>query len=240
MATTVRLKRGTESAVNSYVGQPGELIIDTTNWGLAICDGTTIGGKRAVTTVNGIRPDSTGNINISAAYIGSDAPEDDNHAVIWIDPAGQSDIGLLQETDAMLANRISDASFATNSLATALNYGLFWYSTDNLEDLTGIATNVTSYYNSFNRYIDIPGGTVVIQSKANECTKTNGQVWINIDYTGTGSIAIQVSRDGGTTFTTCQNNQLTNIGSQPAGSSMVWKVTATGPIIIKNIALGCM
>ena len=64
MAVNIKLKRGSADAIRSYVGSAGELVIDTTNWGLVVCDGKTAGGKRPVMAINGTAPDESGNVTI--------------------------------------------------------------------------------------------------------------------------------------------------------------------------------
>lgn len=55
---------------------------------------------------------------------------------------------------------------------------------------------------------------------------------------GTGTITYYISRDGGTTFTQCTLEQLTDISSQPSGTSIVVKVIINGDAILNAIAWG--
>jgi hypothetical protein len=54
----LQLRRGNSTAVSSYTGAAGEVVIDTTNWILYVHDGSTVGGYATTTNVAGI----TGNI----------------------------------------------------------------------------------------------------------------------------------------------------------------------------------
>lgn len=51
MSKTILLKRGSNAAVNNYVGEPGELVIDTDTNKLLLMDGKTLGG-RSITSDN--------------------------------------------------------------------------------------------------------------------------------------------------------------------------------------------
>ena len=42
--TTIQLKRGSKEKLNQYLGQEGELCVDTDSYGLRCFDGTTVGG----------------------------------------------------------------------------------------------------------------------------------------------------------------------------------------------------
>ena len=70
MAVGIKLKRGTAAVIKSYVGTSGEVLIDTTNWGLVLCDGKTAGGYHSVATINNVRPDSNGNVNVAGLPLG--------------------------------------------------------------------------------------------------------------------------------------------------------------------------
>jgi len=54
----LQLRRGNSTAVSTYTGAAGEVVIDTTNWILYVHDGSTVGGYATTTNVAGI----TGNI----------------------------------------------------------------------------------------------------------------------------------------------------------------------------------
>ena len=65
MLTTIKLKRGNEANINKYTAQPGEIVIDETNWSLRLHDGVIVGGhKLAAETA---LKDSAGNV-ISTTY----------------------------------------------------------------------------------------------------------------------------------------------------------------------------
>lgn len=67
------------------------------------------------------------------------------------------------------------------------------------------------------------------------------QTWITADETlNTGSITYEISRNSGTTFTTCTKDSLTDITSQPSGNNLVLRVTITGEAELNAVAWGCM
>lgn len=53
MATQVQLRRGTSAQLSSFTGVPGELIVNTDTWGLAVMDGVTPGGNPVAATGSG-------------------------------------------------------------------------------------------------------------------------------------------------------------------------------------------
>ena len=141
---------------------------------------------------------------------------------------------------------VDEAKFGNVALSDSINLGLLWMCVDDFENTSGIDTSVgaglsiSSYHNSTNHIlVKTDSDTVVIQSTAQQCTKNNDSAWISVDYTGSGSVSAAISRDGGTTFTPCTNNALTSISSQPSGTQIVYKLTVTGAVTIKNVAWGC-
>jgi hypothetical protein len=44
MAARVKLRRGTSTQHQSFIGAEAELTVDTTNWSVRVHDGSTIGG----------------------------------------------------------------------------------------------------------------------------------------------------------------------------------------------------
>jgi hypothetical protein len=55
----LQLRRGNASAISSYLGYAGELVVDTSNWTLYVHDGVTVGGYAATVNTASI----SGNIN---------------------------------------------------------------------------------------------------------------------------------------------------------------------------------
>lgn len=60
MAKRLLIRGGTEAQNNAFVGAERELTIDTTNWGLRIHDGETLGGHAIISTTSPI-PNQIGN-----------------------------------------------------------------------------------------------------------------------------------------------------------------------------------
>lgn len=54
---------------------------------------------------------------------------------------------------------------------------------------------------------------------------------------GTGSIAYSVSRDNGTTWTTCTKETVCSISSQPSGTNVKWKAVITGDAELNGVAV---
>jgi hypothetical protein len=55
---------------------------------------------------------------------------------------------------------------------------------------------------------------------------------------GYGSIVYLISRDNGTTYTTCTKDTLTSISAQPSGTSMILKAVITGNSVLNAVAWG--
>ena len=68
----------------------------------------------------------------------------------------------------------------------------------------------------------------------------NNKVWCNADWQNVsgGSLSVSVSRNGASSWTPLTLGSLTDISSQPAGTSMFLMITATGKLNLKNLAWG--
>lgn len=148
--------------------------------------------------------------------------------------------------DSTLRYLIDENKFSNYSLGRAFNFGLLWLCVELFENTVDVDTSVgagasiENYYDSTNHIINKTGvGYIVLQSLPQTCTKNNADVWAYADWEGTGSVKIEVSRDGGTTFTEIVSDSLTSISSQPSGTAMVCRLTLTGEVILKNVAWGC-
>lgn len=178
------------------------------------------------------------------------AKDGTNESILLGKPDGSLTWGgknvLTSTNETTLKYLIDEAQFSTDSLATAFNYGLLWLCIELFDDTSdvntsvGVGGTVANYHDATNHLIVKTGsGSIVLQSKAQTCSKNNASAWVSVDYTGTGSVTVQISRNNGTNFTTCSNNSITSISSQPSGTSMVCKLTLTGVVTLKNIAWGC-
>lgn len=148
--------------------------------------------------------------------------------------------------DSTLRYLIDENKFSNYSLGRAFNFGLLWLCVELFEDTVdvdtsvGAGSSVANYHDATNHLIAKTGtGSIIIQSKPQTCTKNNDNVWAYADWEGTGSVKIEVSRDGGTTFTEITSDSITGINNQPSGTAMVCRFTLTGVVTLKNIAWGC-
>lgn len=143
---------------------------------------------------------------------------------------------------------ISENTFRNKALASALVnvitrlYVEVFADTVDVDTSKGDGATVISKYFDANKHIfnKTDSGTVTIYSKAKTVSTGNNTAWVYGDYTlNGGSIEFAVSRDGGTTYTVLTHNRTIDISSQPAGTSMIMRVTMTGAVVFNNIAWGC-
>jgi Major tropism determinant N-terminal domain len=81
MATQVQYRRGSSTQVAAFTGALGEMVVDTTNWVLNVCDGVTVGGfnmvgvtaTQTLTNKTLTAPILAGNANVQGNIIGSGA-----------------------------------------------------------------------------------------------------------------------------------------------------------------------
>ena len=149
-------------------------------------------------------------------------------------------------TETTLQYLVEEKGFLAISLGNAFNFGLLWLCVELFEDTNDVNTSVgagasvSSYHDATNHVIKKTGsGSIILQSKPQTCTKNNDNVWAYADWEGTGSVKIEVSRDGGTTFTEITSDSITGINNQPSGTAIVCRLTLTGVVTLKNIAWGC-
>lgn len=153
---------------------------------------------------------------------------------------------LTSENETTLKYLIDETQFSVTALGKSFNYGLLWLCVENFEDTADVNTSigaggsVADYYDATNHLIVKTGtGSIVLQSKSQTCSKNNATAWAYPDWTGSGSLKVEISRDGGTTFTTVASDTMKSISTQPTGTSMVCRLTLTGQVTLKNIAWGC-
>lgn len=108
-------------------------------------------------------------------------------------------------------------AFGVDTIAVSLDY---YYQCNDTTDATGASS-----------------GTVIWDAVACDDVPTKALVEAD-DYYDTGSVTYYISRDGGTTWTECQNDTLTDISSQPSGSSVVLKAVMTGDAYISAVGYG--
>ena len=144
---------------------------------------------------------------------------------------------------------IAENAFRGQALAGAVSNRLATLFVHTFTDVSAIdqtkgngATAVSSYYNAEKHLFDKNAtGTVTIYTVANVVTTGNDMAWAIADWENVdgGSVKLEVSRNGGTTYTVLANDTLTDISGQTAGISMILRITLTGKLKLNNVAWGC-
>jgi Neuraminidase (sialidase) len=83
----------------------------------------------------------------------------------------------------------------------------------------------------------VSGTAMVISNAYSEPVAPTEAMVIADETLNGGTITYYVSRDNGTTWTTCTKETMTNISSQPSGTQLKWKVTMTGNAELNAIAV---
>ena len=144
---------------------------------------------------------------------------------------------------------IAENAFRGQALAAAVSNRLATLFVHTFTDVSAIdqtkgngATAVSNYYNTEKHLFDKNAtGTVTIYTVANVVTTGNNMAWAIADWENVdgGSVKLEVSRNGGTTYTVLANDTLTDISGQTAGISMILRITLTGKLKLNNVGWGC-
>lgn len=144
---------------------------------------------------------------------------------------------------------IAENAFRNRALAGAVGKSLTTLFIHTFTDVSAIdqtkgngAAAVSSYYNAAAHLFDKNAtGTVTIYTTANVVTNGNDKAWAIADWENVdgGNVKLEVSRNGGTTYTTLASDTLTDISGQAAGISMILRITLTGKLKLNNVAWGC-
>lgn len=144
---------------------------------------------------------------------------------------------------------IAENAFRNKALAGAVGKSLTTLFIHTFTDVAAIdqtkgngATAVANYYNAEAHLFDKNAtGTITIYTIANVVTTGNDKAWAIADWENVdgGSVKLEVSRNGGTTYTVLANDVLTDITGQSAGISMILRITLTGKLKLNNVAWGC-
>ncbi len=81
------------------------------------------------------------------------------------------------------------------------------------------------------------GSATVISNAYAESTAPSEAIVIADETLNTGSITYSVSRDNGTTWTTCTKETMCSISAQPSGTQVKWKAVITGDAELNAIAI---
>lgn len=82
------------------------------------------------------------------------------------------------------------------------------------------------------------GEGIIIWNAITSESVLNNAIVEAIQTLGTGTINYYISRDGGTTFTQCSLDVMTDISAQPGGTSIVLKAVISGDSILSAVAVG--
>ena len=144
-------------------------------------------------------------------------------------------------TPGLLVINIPSWKIRLSLLETFVAFSIFaavWPAFSRLELDNVILLPLTSNFTpSTAEYSDASGSATVISNAYSEPSVPAEALVIADETLGTGSITYYVSRDNGTTWTQCTKETVTNIGSQPSGTQLKWKVVITGNAELNAIAI---
>lgn len=164
----------------------------------------------------------------------------------WREMVSDSDLAAKLGNLQML---ICENTFRSKAITKSITNGLLMLAIDVFDTTDSINPNagngaavIANYWvpdcHMFNKTDET---TVVFQNLAQVVTSGNNKFWgfyDAVDLAEGASIKMEVSRNNGTNFTEVQNDTLTDISSQPAGASVIVRVTLTGKMKFRNIAWG--
>ena len=143
---------------------------------------------------------------------------------------------------------INEKDFEITCLGKMIELGLTKMFVQIFEDTSTLSTSkgdgaycIANYYQpKAHIFIKNDDSEKVIYSIAKQVTTGNNKVFALVDWESVenSTLKMEVSRDGGTTWTTLTLGELTDISSQPTGTSMIIRLTVTGKLKLKNIAWG--
>jgi len=102
--------------------------------------------------------------------------------------------------------------------------------------VTAIA-DIDYFIYSLNTALAVGDATIVWNAQTSTASLTQAVIEA-IESLGTGSITYYISRDGGTTFTACTLDTVTDISAQPSGTSIVLKAVISGNAELLAVAWG--
>lgn len=154
----LQLRRGNTAATSTYVGAPGELVVNTTTNTLYLHDGSTVGGYATTSNITAINNQiSSVNANITLANTGMQGYVNLANT-IQSAQLTSANLGIIGYVD--LANTIQSAQVGAANLAiTAANLGMKGYVDSVASQSIYGNGNVKSYLTAFNGSI-IPSANV--------------------------------------------------------------------------------
>ena len=100
-----------------------------------------------------------------------------------------------------------------------------------------VAKQAVAWFDNIRFTVYAPDSTVIWNAVTASAT-VNKAVIEAIKTLGTGTITYYISRNGGTTFTQCTEDAVTDISAQPSGTNIVVKAVITGNAELSAIAWG--
>lgn len=154
----------------------------------------------------------------------------------------------IDEYSNALSLLVGEKDFEITCLGKMIELGLTKMFVQIFEDTSTLSTSkgdgaycIANYYQpKAHIFIKNDDSEKVIYSIAKQVTTGNNKVFALVDWESVenATLKMEVSRDGGTTWTTLTLGELTDISSQPTGTSMIIRLTVTGKLKLKNIAWG--
>lgn len=155
-----------------------------------------------------------------------------------INPAPRSEIDRLDIL-------VHENTFRTQALTLAITNELMWLITevfDSAKDIDKTSQDGQTFINALdlNKHIIVKNSDATwnVQSVPFALDKTYNIAWAIVDYTGTGTVDLSISRDGGTTWTAVPNNSIADLSTQPTGLTYVVGLIINGQVTLNNIAWG--
>lgn len=183
MSTQVQYRRGSGAQVAAFTGALGEMVVDTTNWVLNVCDGVTVGGYNMVgaTATQTLTNKTLTSPNISGTVVGS----------ITLSATGNVSCGNINNTNANGVGNIGTSTTYFNTVfakATSAQYA----------DLAEMYVADATY--APGTVVEFGGAEEVTASKSSHSTAVAGIVSTNPSYlmnaTQTGNHVVAVALVG--------------------------------------------
>jgi len=147
----LQLRRGNSTAISSYTGAAGELVVNTTDWTLYVHDGSTVGGYATTTNTTSINNQiSSVNANITVANLGMKG---------YVDQANTIQSAQIASANIGIKGYIDLGNTIQASVILAANLGMKGYVDSVAGGTSYDNANVRAYLTSFDGNI-VPSANV--------------------------------------------------------------------------------